>query len=147
MTKQVVNIEVKTEDIKDALLTKMDRGDPNIILIVNTIVDNLVVTPRGISQLLMAFNGIRSLTNLKADDEVLIKFSEIITWNRDKQKMIDEGLVFQDHIKGKIVSINLQKLLPISVSYEGYNISGIKTDFEEDFKEDQITKGEKGLLE
>jgi len=147
MSKKIVNIEFKVEDIKDVLFAKMDQSDPNVILIVNTIVDNLMITPKGLSQLLMACNGIRPKTQFKIDDEVLINFSEIVPWNRDKDMMQQMGLVFQDRIKGTIVDINLRKLLPISVSYEGYNTTGTKAEFEEDFREDQLIKGENGLLE
>ena len=148
MSKKTVNIEVKVEDIKDVLLTKMDVNTPHVMLIVNTIVDNLTITPRGLSQLLMACNGVRPVTQFRVDNEVLIKIAHITSWNRDKMKMDQEGLVFQGYIKAKIIDINLQKLLPISVTYQGYDASGNwKEDFEEDFKEDQLIKGENGLLE
>ena len=148
MVKKTVNIEIKTEDIKDILLTKMDQTNPHVFLIVNTIIDNLMITPKGLSQVLMAFNGIRPTTPFRVDDEVLIRIADISTWNRDKMRMDQQGLVFQGYIKAKIININLQKLLPISVTYPGYDGGGLwKPDFEEDFKEDQLIKGENGLLE
>lgn len=142
---KVIEIKTTTEQLRDILKTKIVSQYPE--LIVDTIIDNLAESPKGLQHLFMAFIGIQPTTIFKERDLVYVKADSIPRWNKDITKMEQDNLINQGYIKGVIVDINLNKQMGFTVEYNGYNTSGVLELFSESFYEHYIQKIPEDFME
>lgn len=146
--KITIDIELKIKDLKDMLYNKLrpSGSSEQTDLIVDVIIDNLAITPKGLSQLFMSFNNIAPSSIFKMGDEVLIDINQMTSWNKDLPKT-KEVFAFQDKIKATVYSINLQKEACITVKFLACDKSGSTQEFEEDYREYALCFDENGLME
>lgn len=126
MDKDYINIKVKVEDIQQRL-GKIINSD-NAPLIAKIIIDNLLLTEKGIEQLYNSFSGIAPGTPFSPGDVVMVHHHSLPTWRMDKErcKQIMEG----DYIRAIIEGIDLRKGLSILVRFDYYKdgVEELETD-------------------
>lgn len=142
---KTIEVNLTTGQLRDILKTKIVSQYPE--LIVDTIIDNLAESPKGLEHLFMAFSGIQPTTNLKERDLVYVQLSAIPKWNKDIVKMEQENIINQGYVKGVLVDINLNKQVGFTVEYNGFNTSGTPELFSEAFYEHSIQKIPEDFME
>jgi hypothetical protein len=142
---KVIEIKTTTEKLRDILKTKIVSQYPE--LIVDTIIDNLAESPKGLEHLFMAFIGIKPTTIFEERDLVYINASHIPKWNKDIAKMEQDNLINQGYITGVLVDINLNKQVGFTVEFNGYNTSGVAELFSEAYYEQSLQKVPEDFME
>lgn len=142
---KIIEVKIASEQLRSVLKTKITSQYSE--LIVDTIIDNLMESPKGLQHLFMAFSGIAPTTDYKKGDLVYIDVSRIPKWNKDISKMEQENMIYQGYIKGVIVDINLNKEVPYTVEYNGFNTLGSEELFSEAFYEHSIQKVSEDFME
>lgn len=110
-----LSLSVVREMLEKALMTGSQK-DPRMIA--DVIIDNLADTDKGISQLVMAFLGVRESTWWKPGDECLVKPAVIYGWGIEKDEMQKQGMYVKDMIKAKITAIDMTKKRQVTVLFE-----------------------------
>ena len=110
-----IQIEISIEEIQGGL-AKLIRSEHRD-LIVETIIENLRTTDRGLFQLYKAFNGVKETTNLYPLQEVEVHIDTLSTWRMDKDEMVRRKMIFQKRVRATVQKIDLRKNYPIQVKY------------------------------
>lgn len=119
--KEEVEIQISPELIQQRLRAILEKGgEPNAELVSLMIVDNLVTTDMGISQLVYAFLGIEEKLPWLVGDIVMVDASKIHSWDCEKDEMIKKGYsIHKGHFVGKIKEIDMRKRHSITFEFDG----------------------------
>jgi hypothetical protein len=142
---KVIEIKTTTEKLRDILKTKIVSQHSE--LIVETIIDNLAESPKGLEHLFMAFNGLQTTTIFKEGDLVYISVNALPKWNKDIARMEQENMINQGYVKGVLVDINLNKQVGFTVEFNGYNSVAVPELFSEAFYEHSLQKIPEDFME
>jgi len=101
--------------LKDAI------DHPNNDIVVKVIMECLGATETGTSQLMYALQGhIPSLADygLELHDRRQLVFSEVYTWNCDKEAMIEAGILIGNTLEVTIIDYDKNRIKPIEIKYK-----------------------------
>ena len=87
-------------------------------LLAKVICENIAGTECGLDNLYLAMNGVERTYKYRVGEGVLIHKDGCYSWKADFDKMVEAGMMFNDHVKAEIVSIKPYKNSCYEVKYK-----------------------------
>jgi hypothetical protein len=115
-----MNININIKHLKEILMSKLGDTTEYKGEIVESIIDSLLTTEKGIGNLYLSFNGLKDKIedlNYQIGDTVIIKTESISIWSWDIALMKEKQIILNDTIECKIIGFNKEKERNLKVSY------------------------------
>lgn len=110
----------------------------NSELISQVIVGHLATTDVGLEHLYKAFSGVPVVPKFKEGEVLWTNYSNCRTWNMDKDKMTEAGMIHQGKVKVKIKEIDMRRHNPYKVFHEVIDSSGKKENSDAELGEEEL---------
>lgn len=108
-------ISISGADVRKILIKQFNS--PHAEVIVDAIFANVKDEDHFVSLLVNILNGNYPRVDYKVGQEVWIDKHALSLWRISEEKMEEAGMIFKDHIKGTIESIDLYNKYGIKVNY------------------------------
>jgi hypothetical protein len=130
MDMKPIKIEI-TEDILKKMLSKHIIESPNKKIIVDIIFKNIYANTNeiGVTNLYHALQGVtRELKDygFKLNEAVLVKFSNLYTYQLNTEMMEDLGIIIKGNIVATIIDYDNTRADSINIKYVSYDSNGKK---------------------
>lgn len=130
MDMKPIKIEI-TEDILKKMLSKHVIESPNKKIIVDIIFKNIYANTNeiGVTNLYHALQGVtRELKDygFKLNEAVLVKFSNLYTYQSNTKMMEDLGIIIKGNIVATIIDYDNTRADSINIKYMSYDTKGKK---------------------